>query len=107
MHLICMQVKPNERAYSMTKRKQSVLDKRSKQDAAVEPAVEGEEENAEDANEPTKKAAMRKESTVERLMKIAGHTKGGSFRREQLKLDLVLNVLKRFGRVHVDMVSVI
>ena len=115
--MICMQVKPNERAYWMNKIQQNVLDKQSaKEDAAKESADEedaseegaaeegaAEEDAAED--EPAKKT-VRKQSAVEGLMKKEGYNKGGSFRREQMKLDVILPVLKRFGRVHDGMVSV-
>ena len=102
-------MKPNERAYSMRTIKQSVMDKQSKKskDASEDGQNANPAELEESQDEPTsKKATKRKQSAVEGLMKKAGFTKHGSFRREQIKLDVLLAVMKRFGRVHVGMVSV-
>ena len=102
-------MKPNERAYSMRTIKQSVMDKQSKKskDASEDGQNANPAELEESQDEPTsKKATKRKQSAVEGLMKKAGFTKQGTFRREQIKLDVLLAVLKRFGRVHVGMVSV-
>jgi hypothetical protein len=50
------------------------------------------------------KDPKRKKSVVEKLMKTAGFVKGGTFRREQLQLELIVGVLKRFARLQSSMV---
>lgn len=103
---------PNERAYAMVKKKKNTHeDKKKKAKASVakndnDGENEGDEEEGSEAEavpspaQPTK----RKASTVEILMKSIDYRKGGSFRREQLQLHLIVGVLKAFCRLHSEMV---
>jgi hypothetical protein len=89
------------------KKKNTHEDKKKKAKASVaKNDNEGDEEEGSEAEavpspaQPTK----RKASTVEILMKSIDYRKGGSFRREQLQLHLIVGVLKAFCRLHSEMV---
>jgi hypothetical protein len=111
-----LQVHPNERAYAMVKKKKSMHDDAAKRKAKKEDkkpkkgagsdeedgdeAGSGEEDAVRSPAQPTK----RKASTVEILMKSIDYRKGGTFRREQLQLNLIVGVLRAFTRLHSEMV---
>jgi hypothetical protein len=108
-----LQVHPNERAYAMVKKKKNTHEDKSKKKAKGSVAKndnegenEGDDEEGSEAEavpspaQPTK----RKASAVEILMKSIDYRKGGSFRREQLQLHLIVGVLKAFCRLHSEMV---
>ena len=96
VHTCLHQVKPNERAYTMRPK------------AAPASALKGKKEAAAEAKSPArvvKAKTKRKKSMVEQLLESTGYVKGPAFRREQLQVELVVTVARRFAKMHSDMVS--
>ena len=88
-------MRPHERAYAM------------KPKGGGKDVTKGTGEAKAQAKSPDKaqdRKTKRKTGPVERMMNAIGMVKAGTFRREQLQVEMLVSVLRRFCKMHSDMV---